>query len=121
VTDQLPEQRRRDALSQPVIHFHLDASVPTDRLSQLLKHLRRFRGAETVDLTISRVNHPAMPGAVLADIAVLTPDGVCRVLGVGRTPDAAIERVREHLTGEQRPAPGSAESASTRHHDRRSS
>jgi hypothetical protein len=97
MSDQLPEQRRLDALSQPVIHLHLEAEVPAERLSQLLKHVRRLRGAETVDLTISRVAHPAMPGAALADIAVLTLDGVSRVRGVGRTPHAAIEKARARL------------------------
>jgi hypothetical protein len=35
-----------------------------------------------------------MPDAVLADVAVRTPDGVRRIRGVGSTVHAAIEKAR---------------------------
>jgi hypothetical protein len=93
VTVHLPEQRR-ETPSQPVIHLHLATGVDPELLGGLLSWMRRLPAADTVDLTVAPFSHPAMPDAVLADIAVLTADGVRRTRGVGRTAHAAIEKVR---------------------------
>lgn len=77
-----------------MIHLHLETGVTAESLGGLLSWMRRIPTADTVDLTIRPFSHPAMPDAVLADVAVLTADGVCRTRGVGRTADAAIEKVR---------------------------
>jgi hypothetical protein len=100
VTDQVPEQDGREITSRPVIHLHLETGMTADSLGPLLNRMRRLPGADVIELTVCRVDHPAMPGAVLADVVVLTPAGVYRVRRVGRTPDAAIERVRAVLAGQ---------------------
>ncbi|MEV6715413.1 hypothetical protein AB0M48_25630 [Lentzea sp. NPDC051208] len=77
-----------------MIHLHLETGVTADLLGGLLSWMRRLPAADTVDLTVRAFSHPAMPDAVLADVAVLTADGVCRSRGVGRTVHAATEKVR---------------------------
>jgi hypothetical protein len=102
VTVHVPEQSRWESPPQPTIHVHLGRGAAAAWFSPLLRRMRglaaaEFSDADTVDLTISRLPHPAMPDGVLADVTALTPDGVQRVRGVGRTPQAAIDRVRAHL------------------------
>lgn len=93
VTVHLPGQRR-DTPPRPVIHLTLAAGVTAESLSELLGWLRRLPAAEAVELTLRPFSHPAMPDAVLADVAVLTADGVRRIRGVDRTAQAAIEKVK---------------------------
>ncbi|SMC85569.1 hypothetical protein SAMN05660733_02126 [Lentzea albidocapillata] len=68
--------------------------MTAESLGGLLSWMRRIPAADTVDLTIRPFSHPAMPDAVLADVTVLTPDGVRRIRGVGSTVHAAIESAR---------------------------
>ncbi|MCP2242344.1 hypothetical protein LX86_001065 [Lentzea aerocolonigenes] len=89
-----------------MIHLHLGRGAAAAWFSPLLRRMRvlaaaEFPAADTVDLTISRMPHPAMPDAVLADVTALMPDGVHRVRGVGRTPQAAVDRVQVHLAARE--------------------
>jgi hypothetical protein len=106
VTVHVPGQHRRESPPQPLIHLHLGRGAAAGWFSPLLRRMRilaaaEFPDADTVDLTIGRMPHPAMPDAVLADVIALTPDGVHRVRGVGRTPQAAVDRVQEHLAARE--------------------
>ncbi|HEX7304725.1 hypothetical protein [Lentzea sp.] len=103
VTMHVPQQHRQGTPPHPMICVNLGRGAPATWSSSLFQRMRELAvedlpSADVVDLTVSRMSHPAMPDAVLAEVIAFMPDGAHRVRGVGRTPQAALAQVQARLT-----------------------